>query len=147
MPARADIDPAEMAPILPHVVLLDVLDGGARFRYRLVGTAVASLHRTPSTGRFVDEIIPERIRDGELSSYRDAVRQRRPLHTETAYLMGDGNDIWHERIVLPLSNHGMDVNIVLCGDSLRYNSPFKPPGLAEFVARSTDIRFEMRFLE
>lgn len=37
MPRRADIDPTEITTVLPHLRLIDVLEGGARYRYRLVG--------------------------------------------------------------------------------------------------------------
>lgn len=40
MPARADIDPIEIPTLLPIIGLVDVLDGGARFRFRLLGTEV-----------------------------------------------------------------------------------------------------------
>src|SRR5260370_17327555 len=38
MPSRADIDPIELKPYLPQLVLLDVEGEPPRFRYRLVGT-------------------------------------------------------------------------------------------------------------
>lgn len=45
MPARADLDPAEIKLLLPHLVLMDVLrdaspDWPLDFRYRLIGTHV-----------------------------------------------------------------------------------------------------------
>lgn len=45
-PARPEIDPLDLARVLPHVALIDVLDGAATFRYRLVGE-----HINEQTGR------------------------------------------------------------------------------------------------
>lgn len=39
-PRRSDIDPTEIPRHLPHIHMMDVLDGGADFRYRLIGTAI-----------------------------------------------------------------------------------------------------------
>src|SRR5690606_40981648 len=41
MPARADMDPLELRDYLGWIVIVDVLDGGSDFYYRLVGTKVA----------------------------------------------------------------------------------------------------------
>ena len=59
MPARADLDPLEIPTLLPIVGLVDVLDGGARFRYRLVGTEIVDVDGHDATGRFLDEVLPD----------------------------------------------------------------------------------------
>src|SRR3546814_20724645 len=41
-PARSEIAPEEIKRLLPFVLLLDVLDAGRHFRFRLVGTDPAS---------------------------------------------------------------------------------------------------------
>src|SRR5512134_2272816 len=38
MPSRADIDPAEIVPLLPGITLIDVVADARGFVYRLVGT-------------------------------------------------------------------------------------------------------------
>jgi hypothetical protein len=40
LPRREEIDPIAVAGILPNIMLLDVLDGGQDFRYRLAGSTV-----------------------------------------------------------------------------------------------------------
>src|SRR3954471_8865936 len=55
MPYRADIDPAELKPVLPALMLVDVVPDPRRFVYRLVGThEVAGRGRDP-TGLSVAE--------------------------------------------------------------------------------------------
>ena len=53
LPSRRDIDPVEIPPkILPHLQIIDVVDGGARFRYRLIGTATVDAYGEDFTGRY-----------------------------------------------------------------------------------------------
>lgn len=52
---RADIDPAEIRPFLPHMTVLDVTDGGEDFRVRVFGTALVDLMHEERTGQLVSE--------------------------------------------------------------------------------------------
>lgn len=54
MPRREDISPPDMKAHLPHIVLADVIDKGADFRYRLVGAQSLRFFRGQSHGT-VDE--------------------------------------------------------------------------------------------
>lgn len=55
MPTRADIDPADIKRLLPHVVLVDVLPDPLDFRFRLLGTEVDRIVGTNPLGmRFSD---------------------------------------------------------------------------------------------
>ena len=56
-PARADIDPLEIASLLPHVMLIDVEHAPLRFRYSLVGTEVVRNLGADMTGRYLDEFV------------------------------------------------------------------------------------------
>src|ERR1700736_619243 len=57
MPQRGDIDPDELRPVLSHLQITEVIDGGSRFRYRLVGTAIVEAFGAEFTGRYVDELM------------------------------------------------------------------------------------------
>uniref|UniRef100_UPI003137A719 PAS domain-containing protein n=1 Tax=Ferrovibrio terrae TaxID=2594003 RepID=UPI003137A719 len=55
MPARADLDPAEITPLLPNLILRDVLRDTKPgwpldFRYRLIGTRVDAMMNGRYTG-------------------------------------------------------------------------------------------------
>lgn len=52
---RRDVNPAEIAALLPHLVVLDVVDGGNDFRVRIWGTALVDLMREERTGQLVSE--------------------------------------------------------------------------------------------
>jgi hypothetical protein len=60
MPCKRDIDPIELPPkILPNLQLIEVIDRGVRFRYRLIGTALAEAYGRDFSGRYPDELFPD----------------------------------------------------------------------------------------
>ncbi len=116
MPARADIDPVEIPALLPIVGLVDVVDGGERFRYRLVGTEIVAASGCDSTGRHLDEVLS----DGAYGEYviglfREMIERRRALYSETEW-PGEGL-VKHRvrRLLLPLSANGEAVDMVFSG--------------------------------
>jgi hypothetical protein len=55
LPGRAALDPLAIAPILPHVMLIDVDGRPPRFRYRLIGTRMVDALGGDFTGQWLDE--------------------------------------------------------------------------------------------
>lgn len=115
MPRRADIDPTEIPKLLPNIVLVDVLPGG-RYRYRLIGTAIAEAQGVNVTGRYLDEVLPgPEYKAHILGLYDECVRSRRPLYTERLFLSRQRRSPQrHTKVVfLPLAEDGETVNMVL----------------------------------
>jgi hypothetical protein len=114
MPRRADLDPADIPRLLPHVMLVEVQPPG-RYRYRLIGTANEQAHGWNATGHYVDEVLvgPE-YRDHVLGLYDECVRQRRAVYSEILFLSpADWAVQRHTKILfLPLSDDGAVVNQV-----------------------------------
>ena len=57
LPNRHAIDPVQIPDLLSNVMLLDVLEGGSDFRYRLAGTAVEHNFGAPIKGLVLSEIV------------------------------------------------------------------------------------------
>ena len=114
MPRRADLEPTEIPKLLPHVMLVDVVDGG-RYRYRLIGTENERAHGINATGRFLDDVLkgPEYKRH-VLALYDQAVGERRPVYSESLFLSPEMGSIERHTKVLfmPLSDDGEHVNVV-----------------------------------
>jgi hypothetical protein len=114
MPRRADIDPTEIPRLLPHVMLVDVLEDG-RYRYRLIGTENERAHGINATGRCLDEVLkgPE-YKDHVLALYDKAVGQKRPVYSESLFLSPEmGAAERHTKVLfMPLSEDGESVNLV-----------------------------------
>lgn len=80
-PARSDIDPAEIKPLLPYFVLVDIEYGPFRVRYRLCGSKVAA-YDEELTNRYLDEIqySPAGERDLIARSYQLACKTQQPVY-------------------------------------------------------------------
>jgi hypothetical protein len=122
MPRRTDIDPAEMPPrLLPFLYLTDVIDAGARFRYRLMGTGAASAVRADLTGRYLDELTEAgRYRDYISALYRLLLARRRPVFSMSHYFRFGGaagaspeTRPSTQRLMCPLSSDGLSVDQVV----------------------------------
>lgn len=120
-PHRADIDPLELGShLLPHVFLIDVLPGSdesgqPHFRFRLTGTQVDEIHNQPLTGRTPADIRTPEIAQAAERQCREVVQRRAPCCDHVA-LLADDQSYWHfERLMLPLSEDGDTISMLLCG--------------------------------
>jgi hypothetical protein len=110
MPARRDIDPTEMRRLLPHVQLIEPV--ADRFRFRLVGTALAEAFGRDYTGRFVDELF-DRARAGLICEvYRAVLERRQPMFLRNRYFTAKDTDLIANRVYLPLSEDDSAVNMI-----------------------------------
>ncbi len=116
MPSRADIVPSELKAHLGWISMVDVIDGGRDFRYRLLGTLVTRYFNWDPTGKTVTEAFtgqPAQLRDAVMGVYRCAVGSRRPVRAVAdANWAGQGIEE-REALHLPLSDDGETVNVVL----------------------------------
>lgn len=113
MPARADLDPAEMKVFLPHIILWDVLRDPLDFRYRLVGSEVERNSHQRNLGRRLSEI-PERQPGSQVwENLKAVVETKEPSERQLPYV-GPFKDFKTVRqVTLPLSDDGETVNIVM----------------------------------
>lgn len=102
MPRRADIDPADIASLLPQIALVDIEHEPFRIRYRVVGTKLVEYVGHDFTGLYLDEV--KFSRPGELLMlYRRAALERTPTFRSTNWRGPDGVIWWVENAILPLS--------------------------------------------
>lgn len=55
LPRRSDFQIEELSPWFGHVIVMDVIDGGEDFRYRLIGTAITEFLDRDYSGKLVSE--------------------------------------------------------------------------------------------
>ena len=116
LPSRADLDPTEILPaLLPHVFLVDVVDGGRDFRYRLVGTHIVESVGFEYTGRLVSEFMRGREEEMQARDYHRLVESREPQHV-ICNMVAFGRDYMRfERVVCPLSSDGEAIDMIFGG--------------------------------
>lgn len=116
MPARADINPAEIKTLLPDLILVDVVykaDAKPDFVYRLVGTRETEIRGANPTGRRVAEAFHGPSADNVLGCYLKVVAGKAPLLDDEYFFREDDNYADEANLFLPLSNDGQNVNMIL----------------------------------
>jgi hypothetical protein len=106
LPRRRDLDPLDIPKLLPHVMLVEV-HGPGRYRYRLIGTAIAQEQGTNATGKFVHEAIANAdYRALTVGLYDTCVAERRALYSESLFMAPAGGAIErHTKVAfMPLSD-------------------------------------------
>ena len=112
-PSREDVDPAQMAPLLPYVFMADVLP--LDFRFRLAGTHFFDATGSDPTGKPIAEVFPADYRDEVRLHWREAVEQVRPkVGSGDLWVRGKDHLRW-EGVVLPLASDRGVVDILLGG--------------------------------
>lgn len=117
LPLRRDIDLMGMNPaILPHVFLVDVLEEGQRFRWRLIGQHIIRHAGTDDTGLDLGISVAPHMRPTIIGHYQQVVRERRPLCHRGNFIGRDGRAYHYERLLLPvLADDGAAIDTVLGG--------------------------------
>lgn len=115
MPARADIDPAELGRLLPNLMLIEAVDGPSRrYRYRLVGTRVVQATGEDRTGRHFDEVDFFHRFPGVLEQYGAVIEQGKPQVMPEPFCNEAHGTVYDvERLMLPLSCDGGRVGMIL----------------------------------
>ncbi len=98
---------------LPRAMLIDVIDGGARFRFRLIGTALTAIAERDVTGRFLDELYPPDVYAKFKASLDWVIRERRPVRAVDTFEFSGKEFIGYEALVAPLAMGGADVAVLL----------------------------------
>ena len=122
LPARADIDPLDIPRLLPFLYLVDVerQTGGAapyRFRYRLVGTGIVERNGGDPTGQYLDAFENRPFHETIVADYTRCAAERRPVAAARRFMDMTGRHWPYQRLVLPLSENGLDVNMLLGGNA------------------------------
>ena len=113
MPARRDLDPLEFPYVLGNLMLVDVLRDPQRFRVRLHGTNVVARMHYDMTGKLLDEVPRPEWRAYILERCRGLAASGEPLLLWND-LMLDGWTSRYEALWLPLSDDGVNVNLLVC---------------------------------
>jgi hypothetical protein len=112
-PPRSAIEPAEIRPLLPYLMLTELSEPTEgeplRIAYRLVGTQVVRWHGEDFTGRDHDTV-KSLAGSGMEEPYRQASATKAPVFGRTAIDAGDQSWITFEYAVFPLSDNGKTVN-------------------------------------
>jgi len=102
MPEFADFDPVEVPWALSRLFLVQVVDGGADFVYRLAGERINERHGGSVAGKSVTELFRPSAVGGILKRWRRAVRDPAVCYTESQHPTTNGLPLHGRRVVMPL---------------------------------------------
>lgn len=125
IPQWQAIKPEHLTRLSNTLSFVDVIGGGAsaRFQIRFYGETIAKAYSTLDfRGKFLDEIVPVERQHIALAPYRQTLKCGQPVYTIHDLADRDGRVIHFERLLLPFSRDGNDVDRILaslefiCGD-------------------------------
>jgi hypothetical protein len=111
MPARADVDPVEIAWALGDVSLIDVLPDG-EFRWRVDGSNLVAFFGCDMSGKKLSTYPFRRYLPQVRENFARPVDRREPVFLTRRF--EDGERRWnYDTIFLPLSGDGRQVDMLL----------------------------------
>jgi len=126
MPARADIDPADLKALLPNLMIYQV-DGPDLYSLRLVGSAIVAFVGQDFTGKVAGSAMTAEAKHALYELLGDIVRTQTPrFRAGKAFWWQEKNYREYEACFLPLSTDGKSVNQILVGTKFDL-TPEKPP--------------------
>jgi hypothetical protein len=101
-PSIGMIDPVRLAPALGYILIVDVVDGGRDFSYRLFGSFISTVSGFDMTRKPLSQHpASSYIREFSIALYRAIMVRKEPAWTFYGPAMAINTTAW-ERIVLPL---------------------------------------------
>jgi hypothetical protein len=113
MPAYRDIDAVEMKAWLGNLVVVEFTESLFNYRVRLEGTNIEHYYGDRRTGQGVELVTSAEERDLLMSQYRPVYEEGRPAYYEAAFENSDGIYSHQAKLLLPLSDDGEKVNMIL----------------------------------
>lgn len=120
MPARADLDPAEIIRLLPNIILMDVLHDTKPgwpldFRYRLIGTRADAMMNGRYTGKCMSDLAHQQPGSRIWNSLERVATSRQPQVNRVPYVGQHKEFVSVVDMVMPLSDDGgITVNMLFC---------------------------------
>ena len=115
LPRAELIDPLAMRRALGYVMLVDVVESGRDFRYRLFGSAIAAVSGFDMTGRLLSEHQASAyLREFSMALYRAAVLRQQAVFSQYALAGTTLTAQWH-RVALPLADKSGAIIRLLAG--------------------------------
>jgi hypothetical protein len=118
LPSRAQIDPSEIPTLLTGIALYDVervaSQLGYRFKYRLLGTRHSAVNQADFSGRYVEDVHYPDEAVPIIGAFSLVVERKLPhyWHRERVSRRDPSMRVPYERIVVPLANDGVNVNML-----------------------------------
>jgi hypothetical protein len=110
-PSWTEIDPGDIKPILPHVLVVGIEQAPFRALYRLVGTEIVRFAKFDFTGHYADSLNFQDDAEEDWTRFYRAVVDARQPGLGLLYWATEGTlRRWIEFMILPLSSDGETID-------------------------------------
>ncbi len=137
MPHRRDLRPADVSWMLGRFYLIDVLNGGADYCFRLFGTFWEKMYGADLSGQRLSEIEATGRLTALRGDYDTVVATRAPFLHPGKLVWPDQKSISYERLLIPFSDDNGQVSLILaaagCDVSLDDLVLYRGKGLPRLV--------------
>ena len=113
LPLAADFRPADVRWAIGYISIIDVLDHGEDYRFRLFGSICQSVYGADLTGIKLSEIEHRGDFVGVRENYNEVVRGRRPVYTASRFIWANGNKLSFGRLLIPFADENGEVCRIL----------------------------------
>ncbi|HVO13715.1 MAG TPA: PAS domain-containing protein [Alphaproteobacteria bacterium] len=127
LPLRADFDPSEVPALLPYVIVVDVLRDPPDFQYRLLGTAIDRVLGGSYRGKRYSELSYTRPGTAIWDEHCRVVAEQVPLRSTVAFVGPDGAVQKAEHVLMPFSDGGETVDMLLAVVAVRLRPAIQVP--------------------
>jgi hypothetical protein len=147
LPGQEIIDPLALRAWLGRLLVVDVLDGGRDFMYRLYGTDVADTFGQDMTGRSPQGFPPHHV-EIIVDPYRAVTAARQPRYTAHILSIQQRRFAAWERVILPIADTDGEVRQLLVGlhrvrvaDYPRYLASLEAAGVISAITAEPEDAF------
>lgn len=115
LPARSQIDPLDVPDLLSGIFLIDVdyQNGEPRFRFRLIGSRIATVVESDPTGMWFEDFYDKNNIGYMQKLYRSVALTGEPFTNHSHAPFSDKDFVKLDRLLLPLSSDGSQVDMIL----------------------------------
>jgi hypothetical protein len=114
-PRSRALDPVQLRPAIGHVMLLDVLDDGWDFRFRVFGSAVADSVGFDLHGKRISELPDAGLPEFLIATLRACMLRGESMYTRHRPPAEYRMDAW-DRVLLPLEEEDGNIHRFLVGN-------------------------------
>lgn len=121
MPRYGDFRPADVSWLLGKLYVMDVLDGGADYRFRLLGAALTRLHGCDHTGKRLSDVEYPGLSNPLRAEMAMLLKLRKPLLQRGRVVWSECGSIGAEKLLVPLTDDAGELAVIL--GALHYEHP------------------------
>lgn len=143
LPVWQDFSPAALPWLMGHMFAVDVVDGGADYRYRSYGVLMPEIFGYDLRDKLVSEAPDADFRAATQASYGEVVREKRPVAYKVELSWPDGGRYTAEYLLVPFGDADGNVSVILGGVrpalEREERAALRGNGLAAFTELSRQI--------